>query len=182
MVLIKNLFLFVLFLVTTSLCQAMQEPINPSNAESTRWPILERFKAMKDPELDRWYSDLADQTEMTSLPRVQEEIARFPLVAEGSYIEILLESLRLAQKAGTEEADEKIKVKQVLEFYQQGFREAYYKRFPGEDQTNFDVIMNPFLIYINSLSPVKWNDLKEEESNDIFEKAWGLLKQVLKTV
>jgi hypothetical protein len=179
---IKCLFSFILFLTTITLCQAMQDSTNVLDPEGTKWPILAKLKAMKSPELDQRYSDLTDQTDTTPLPRVQEETARFSFIAEGSYVEFMFESLRLAQQPKTEETERETNdLKIALDFYHQGFREDYYKRFPDEVQTNFDAIMNPFQSYINSLSTVIWYDLKEEEANDIFEKAWGLLKQALKT-
>jgi hypothetical protein len=176
MVLIKKMFLFVMFLATISLSLAAEEPATASNPQTSRWPILDRFKAMNDPELDQWNSEQDGLTEVMPLPRVQEMIARFPLYAEGVYIELLLESFRLAQEAGSLD-----NVKKVLEFYHQGFREAYYKRFPQEEQKNFDVIMNPFQVYINSLREEKIQGLEEDKANDVFENAWKLLKQVLKT-
>jgi hypothetical protein len=179
---IKCLFSFILFLTTITLCQAMQDPTNVLDPQGTKWPILAKLKAMKSPELDQHYSDLTDQTDTTSFPRVQEDTARFSFIAEGSYIEFMIESLRLAQQPKTEETEKEINNLNIaLNVYHQSLKEDYYKRFPNEDQTNFDAIMNPLQSYINSLSTVIWYDLKEEDTNDIFEKAWGLLKQALKT-
>ena len=41
--------------------------------------------------------------------------------------------------------------------------------------------MIPFEDYIKTLEPTKWDDLNDEQAKDIFEHAWTLLKQALKT-
>ena len=183
MILTKICVLFVLLFTSISLCQGAEEPINLSSPQQdTRWPIIERFKAMDGPEINDWFSELDSQTGVIPFAKVQEEISRFPLVAEGSYVEIIFELLKLEVQPEAGETElQRNNIKKVKDLYRQAFCEDYCKRFPDQDKKGFDESMSPFENYIGSLGSTKWNDLSQEEANDLTEQAWGLLKESLKS-
>jgi hypothetical protein len=178
MVIIKKLIVPIMFLVTTSITQSMDEP-NGATTDKQRWPLQARFmeefeKAKQVPELKIILEREAPVGEVLSLDNVQALVSNLPWNAEGNYLEINFTLI-----SETDES-EKPALNTLIARFDQAFMNDYRHRFPQDDKSNFDAGMLPLKDYFNKLSQPTIESWSEEKNKDEYEKAWALLRKALK--